>query len=281
MKPVVSDRLDAAAVARYLRHVGAGPDASLAELHFAHVRTIPYENLDVVLGREVRLDSDGLVAKMVDGSRGGYCFEQNSLFAAVLEARGDTVERRIGRIRMSDATSPRPATHMALIVDEQLVDVGFGAANPLGPVPLGGEATYGAYTWSTTRGTSPEGENVWWVRLFDMNLYTFTDAPQHPVDYIAPNHLSATHPRSIFRLTTMAQHWTEVDGEHVQEGLMGLELTRRLPDGRVDVSQVEAEDLGKVLLERFGIDLVPQDRSDVARIAARAAPRDSSLTERS
>ncbi len=267
-----SGRLDEAALERYLDRVGVGPDVSLAALQLAHVRAIPYENLDVVLGREIRLDLDAIVAKMVDRRRGGYCFEQNSLFAAALEALGVIVGRRLGRVRLTDSASPRPATHMALIVDDHLVDVGFGAANPLGPVPLGGEATYGAFTWSTTRGTSPEGEDVWWVRLFDMDLYSFADTPQHPIDYVAPNHFSATHPRSIFRLTTMVQHWAEDGGEHVQEGLVGLGLTRRLPDGTEAVSRVEVDDLDDVLLDRFGVDLDPADGAEVARIAAGGAP---------
>ena len=74
---------------RYLARVGLdGSDTSLETLCRAHVQTIPYENLDVRLGREIRLDVDSLVAKLVDGGRGGYCYEHNTLFAAVLEELG-------------------------------------------------------------------------------------------------------------------------------------------------------------------------------------------------
>lgn len=178
---------------------------------------------------------------MVDRRRGGYCFEHNTLFATVLEELGFGVTRCLGRVRMSNHVDPRPATHMTLLVDGEVVDVGFGSANPLGPVPLGGEATYGPYTWRTTRARSPEGEEVWMMSLLDMALYSFTEAPQHPVDYVTPNHFAATHRLSLF---------TQV------------ELTERLPDGAVHVRTIDAPDYGTTLGDRFGIDL---DDDDVAQ----------------
>jgi N-hydroxyarylamine O-acetyltransferase len=253
-------------IERYLARIGLDrAERSLAALHGAHVHAIPYENLDIHLGREIRLDPDSLVAKLVDRRRGGYCFEQNTLFAAVLEDLGFAVTRCLGRVRLGDPVSPRPATHMVLLVEGQVVDVGFGAANPLGPVPLGGEAVYGPYTWATERTVSPEGEDAWLVRLFDMPLYTFTEAPQHPVDYLAPNHFSSTHPLSIFTQTTIVQRWDEDD---VQVGLVGLQLTERLPDGSVQVSAVDAGELGPVLRDRFRLDL---DDDELARVRAAAS----------
>lgn len=160
------------------------------------MQSIPYENLDVRLGREIRLDVDSLVGKLVDARRGGYCYEQNTLFAAVLEELGYGVTRLLARVRMGDAVNPRPATHMVLLVDDHLVDVGFGSAVPHGPVPLDGEVSYGAWTWRSARETSPEGEDVWRVSLFDLPMFTFTERPVHPVDYITPNHFSSTHPMS-------------------------------------------------------------------------------------
>ena len=252
-------------VARYLARVGLdGTEPSLADLHLAHVRSIPYENLDVVLGREIRLDVPALAAKLVDAGRGGYCYEQNTLFAAVLEALGTGLTRCLGRVRLSDATSPRPATHMVLLVGGQVVDVGFGAATPLGPVPLGGEATYGPWTWRTVPTTTPEGERGWRMSLFDLVLYTFTDEPRHAVDYIAPNHYSSTHPRSAFTGAPIVQRW---EGD-VQVELVGLDLTERRPDG-TDVATVAPADLGGVLRGRFGLAL---GDDEVARVLAAVPP---------
>jgi N-hydroxyarylamine O-acetyltransferase len=251
-------------VERYLARVGlASSTASPTDLHAAHVRSIAYEDLDIHLGREISLDLDSLVGKLVDRRRGGYCYEQNTLFAAVLEAHGHTVTRCLGRVRLGDPTSPRPATHMVLLVDGQVLDVGFGGATPIGPVPLAGEATYGPWTWRTERTGTPEGEDAWVVRLFDTPLYTFTDAPRHPVDYLAPNHYSSTHPRSLFTQNVIAQRWED----DRQLGLVGLTLSERGADGTEEVADVAPADLGRVLRERFGLDLTDDE---AARVGAAA-----------
>src|SRR5215467_3806047 len=74
---------------RYFARIGYhGPrDATLATLHGianAHVQAIPFENLDVLLGRPIDLELAAIQRKLIDDRRGGYCFEQNSLLLAVL-----------------------------------------------------------------------------------------------------------------------------------------------------------------------------------------------------
>ena len=241
---------------RYLERVGLdGTDLSLSTLHRAHVTSIPYENLDVRLGREIRLDIDSVVATLVDTRRGGYCFEMNTLFAAVLEEAGYEVTRYLGRVRMGDAVSPRPATHMVLLVGGQIVDVGFGGAVPLGPVPLGGEVTYGAWTWRSERSRSPEGEDVWKVSLFDMPMFTFTEQPVHAVDYVTPNHFTSTHPMAIFTQFVIAQRWRD----DAQVGLIDRVLKERRADGTEHDTVIDPADLGTVLRDTFGLDLSSHD----------------------
>src|SRR5438477_12188005 len=87
----------------------------LAALHLAHATHIPFENLDILLGRPIHLDLDTLQAKLVHGCRGGYCFEQNVLFAAVLEQLGFAVHRLAARVRYR-AQHVLPRTHMLLEV---------------------------------------------------------------------------------------------------------------------------------------------------------------------
>jgi N-hydroxyarylamine O-acetyltransferase len=90
-------------IERYLDRIGLdGSDCSLETLVRAHVGSITYQNLDVRLGRDNRLDVESLAAKMVDRRRGGYCYEQNTLFAAALEALGYAVTRCVGRVRLGD-----------------------------------------------------------------------------------------------------------------------------------------------------------------------------------
>ncbi|MGH2914977.1 MAG: arylamine N-acetyltransferase [Solirubrobacteraceae bacterium] len=75
----------------YLERIGltGGPSPSLAQLHRAHVTAIPFENLDPYCGLPVSLEPDALYDKLVARRRGGYCFEQNLLFAAALIRKGD------------------------------------------------------------------------------------------------------------------------------------------------------------------------------------------------
>src|SRR5262249_30740485 len=111
----------------------------LERLHLAHTTHIPFENLNVLLGRPIRLDLDSLQAKLVRDRRGGYCFEQNTLFASVLEQIGFRVTRLAARVRLG-AHRLLPRTHMLLRVDVDgqpwLADVGFGGAGLLQPILL-------------------------------------------------------------------------------------------------------------------------------------------------
>ena len=104
----------------YLRRIGldAAPPATvagLATLHRAHAGAIPFENLDILLGREIRLDLPSLEAKLVAARRGGYCFEQNTLFSAALADLGFRVTPLAARVRLGGRTDG-PRTHMLLSV---------------------------------------------------------------------------------------------------------------------------------------------------------------------
>src|ERR1039458_6052978 len=81
---------------KYLARIGIngtiGPDlATLTAIHAAHVNAIPFEGFDPLLRRPVKLDLASIQEKIVDGRRGGYCFEQNTLLKGALEAIGFNV----------------------------------------------------------------------------------------------------------------------------------------------------------------------------------------------
>lgn len=129
----------------YLDRIGwrGGTDAgyeTLAELVRAHMASIPFENLDVLLGRPVRLDIASLQAKLVDARRGGYCFEHVTLFAAMLERLGFAPVRHSARVTLAAPATVAPRTHMFLTVplaqDRFVVDPGFGLLAPRIPLPL-------------------------------------------------------------------------------------------------------------------------------------------------
>ena len=87
-------------VDRYLARIGADRGATLAELHRAHATSITFEGLSAHVGEAVLLDPGALFEKLVEGGRGGYCFEQNLLFKAALEPLGYEVEPYLARVRV-------------------------------------------------------------------------------------------------------------------------------------------------------------------------------------
>ena len=125
--------MDRQQVDAYLARIGVGRPArtgaaALRELQLAHLRTVPFENLGIHLAETIELDEVALVEKIVGRRRGGFCYELNGLFAALLEALGFTVTLMAARALGPDGPGP-PFDHLALRVDAPepwLVDVGFG-----------------------------------------------------------------------------------------------------------------------------------------------------------
>ncbi len=121
-------------IAAYLRRIGYdGPLAATAEtlqwLHRAHLLTVPFENLDIVLGRPIVLDEAEFFAKIVERKRGGFCYELNGLFAALLRELGFPVALLSGRVPDADRRRVHEFDHLTLLVEADgwwLADVGFG-----------------------------------------------------------------------------------------------------------------------------------------------------------
>ena len=249
-------------VAAYLERIAcqgphrATPD-TLEALHRAHLAAIPFENLDVRLGRPIRLDLDSLEAKLVEGRRGGYCFEQNTLFAAALRALGFDVDTLEARVRRGSG-SLLPRTHMVLRVRvggrDWLADVGFGADGPLVPVPLDGSPSEQP---GVTYRVVPEGDVLVLQSGRDgvfTDQYAFGLHPAHPVDYEVANHFTSTHPSSPFVQTATVQRVTA----EARHALRGLTHTARRGQ-HDDVHEVPAGEIPALLRGVFGLDLPPAD----------------------
>lgn len=122
--------MDTSEVDRYLARIGADrparpDDAALRDLHLRHLLSAPFENLSIHLGEDIVLDHDALVSKIVDRRRGGFCYELNGAFAALLRALGYDVDLLPARVYIGDGLSV-PYAHLALRVGPWLADVGFG-----------------------------------------------------------------------------------------------------------------------------------------------------------
>ncbi len=118
----------------YFRRVGyegghAPTLENLKALHRAHLLAVPFENLDIHLKRPIVLDETRLFDKIVHQRRGGFCYEQNGLFAAVLRRMGYEVTLLEARVNARDWDAGTPFDHLTLMVqleERWLVDVGFG-----------------------------------------------------------------------------------------------------------------------------------------------------------
>lgn len=135
--------LDLDAYLRRIRHDGsvAPTLATLEALQREHPRAIPFENVNTFAGLPVPIDLDSLQRKLVGASRGGYCFEQNTLFFAVLERLGFDVVRLAARVVWNrPPDEQRPRSHMLLLVTlpegEYVCDVGFGGLTPTAPIKI-------------------------------------------------------------------------------------------------------------------------------------------------
>ncbi|GAA3766350.1 arylamine N-acetyltransferase family protein [Salinactinospora qingdaonensis] len=258
-----TDELDLDAYLARIGVAGSLPpdDTTLARLHEAHASTIPFENLDVVLGHGVSLHLPDIVAKLVARRRGGYCFEHMLLFTAALERLGFTVARLLARV-FPDAEDQRAAirTHMTAVVYTEsgawLSDVGFGAST-LAPIRLAegailhqAGASYridrsgSLWTLSTQRDDAPSSA-----------LHAFTLEPQRPSDYEVANHYTATHPNSPFVERPVVIRPTPV-GQH---RLHDDRLTLAGPEGPAPPRRIDRCALPGVLREVFGIVLSEDD----------------------
>lgn len=174
---------------------------TLAGLLRAHMSRIPFENLDVLLGRRIRLDLEGLQQKLVRARRGGYCFEHGTLFAAVLERLGFRLTRHTARVVLVVLRSEAPRAHMFLTValDQGafVVDPGFGGLAPAFPVPLVESSVDEAATHWMVR-----DENHWVLRTrWDneaIDGWVSTLDADNVVDFEVGNHYTSTHPKSGF-----------------------------------------------------------------------------------
>ncbi len=255
---VLTARVSDLDLGAYAARIGtAVPDVidlpALQRLHLAHVGAIAFENLDVQWRRPVRIDLAHVWAKLVGSARGGYCFEQNTLFRAVLRARGVAVTAREARVRSGSPTF-RARTHMTLVVTigghDYLCDVGFGAYTPLQPVPLSGEAVR-QHAWVYR--LVPEGSLtvLQWQRDGGwQDLYAIEPGAPDDIDFEMANWYTCTWPESGFVQTMTAQRATP-DARYT---LRNYTLTEDSRDASF-VRTLRRDEIVPVLRGVFGLDV--------------------------
>ncbi len=225
---------------------------TLRSIHRQHLLTVPYENLDIHLGRRLELDEAHIFEKIVLEERGGWCYEMNGLFAWVLRELGFEVALLSGAVSREKNGANAEGNHLVLLISlEQpyLADVGFGDGI-LEPLPLReGEYQQGFLNFQLSKEKDrwifynhPEGG----AESFD-----FTLEPHQLSDFATQCHRQQTSPNSGFVQKTVCQIFTE-EGFVTLRGAVLQTVTREGATRRVIDSEKEYK---AILRETFGLEL--------------------------
>jgi N-hydroxyarylamine O-acetyltransferase len=243
---------------------------TLRALQSLHVAAIPFEAIDVLLGRGISLDPRAVDDKLIQCRRGGYCFEQNGLFLRVLRELGFHVEPLIARVlwRARPDAPPQARTHMALRVTldsaSWLVDVGFGMAVPTAPLlwydrgvqatPLGSfrlsDVPFGLLVETDLPGS--------WTPMYQISL-----EPPLEVDFAMANWFTSTYPNSSFRRSLVVARATP----ERRAALLDNQLTLRSPGAESRREMLDIKGLERALCDVFGLSIEPEWRPLLRRIA--------------
>jgi N-hydroxyarylamine O-acetyltransferase len=247
--------MDLAAYLNRIDFVGRPvPDlATLRRIQRGHLEHIPYENLDVQLGRPVTLEPGDAFAKLVAQGRGGWCYEMNGLFRWALETIGFRVMAMTGGVLRAERGESAVGNHLALAVEldqPYLVDVGLGDG-PSEPIPLR-EGRY-RQGWREL-GLERLADGWWRFHNHDRAFATSFDFRREPADWA---------------LLAQKCHWLQTDPDsrfvqnaiclrHEPDGvvaLVGRVLKRVTANGAEDQYLSSAETYAQALAEQFGIRL--------------------------
>jgi arylamine N-acetyltransferase len=244
----------------YLSRIGYnGPlDVSintLSQLQECHLHTIPYENFDILKGVPLSLEVPDLFNKVVVRGRGGYCFELNELFGWLLRELGFTVTNYFARFWRDEPNTPPMRRHHVLQVEVEgalyLCDVGVGGIVPRRPIEMvenliqeQGDECY-RLEWDSYFGWMLcEKKQGQWSRI-----YSFTQEPQLPKDYIMASYWCENAPDSIFTKGAMAAIRTAVG----RNTLAGNEFRIFTAESAQVFAPQTEEEYNKALETYFGI----------------------------
>jgi N-hydroxyarylamine O-acetyltransferase len=252
--PLSQPALDA-----YLARIGhAGPlDADLATLtalHRAHVLSIPFENLDVQLGRPLGLDPQAAFDKLVTARRGGWCYEQNGLFGRALVTLGFAVTRMASAVLRAERGDFFMGSHLCLKVrvegQDYLADVGFGSSQ-LEPIALAEQA----WDQAPLAGRLFQTEAGYWQFAIEQGPtilnYDFHAAPADEAQFTRLCDWQGRDPESIFVQTLVVQQrrqhgHTMLRGKVLTQTGIGETSARELTSG---------EELVAMLRDVFALDV--------------------------
>jgi N-hydroxyarylamine O-acetyltransferase len=242
----------------YLQRIGLSGTPTIAQVHRAHATSIPFENLDPHRRVPVTLEPEAIERKLVAARRGGYCFEQNLLLKAALEALGAQVDLFLARVRFNAGGVIRPRGHLVLRVNldgaSWHADVGFGLGTPLEPLPFGPGVAHEQSGWHFR--IVEDGPELVLQTLAGQEWVDLYGFPPHPVPFVdleTSNWWISTHPHSPFVsgliVSIQDDHGTRTSLSDWSE----LALTEQTPAGK-SVTPISREELPELLASRFALD---------------------------
>lgn len=251
---------DVDAYLQRIGHLGATAPSleTLRALHLLHPMAIPFENLDPLLGRPISLDLPALASKLVRGRRGGYCFEHNLLFRAVLQALGFELTSLIGRTlwrQPRDKVTARGHMLLQVVINgtPYLADVGFGARTLTAPLILQAdivqETPHGQFRLlaAETGYTAEAKIGPHWQPIYSFDLGLASD-----LDFEMASYYLSAHPDSPFTRDLMVARPVS-DRRYA---LHNNRLAVHLPDGSTERRELaSASEIEEVLRTTFAIDL--------------------------
>lgn len=261
----MSDAIDLVRYGQRIRYTGPfePTPATLKGLMNGHTCSIPFENLDVLMGRTILLDVDSLQKKLVDERRGGYCFEQNGLFLAVLLEIGFDARPIAGRVRLLNPAReiPTPRTHLFILVELEgetwVADVGVGGMSLTAPLRFDFEGEQAAPDGS--RRIVREDGRVFhqaltgsgWIDVWETRL-----EPMPFTDREVANWFTSTHPNSNFRQRLVCAR-AGLNGERLT--ILNNEFSRKQGSTVLESRKLNSKaELLEVLQKRFEI-VLPED----------------------
>jgi len=241
--------------------------ATLKALHRAHLRAIPYENLDIQFGRMVTPDPAAAFEKIVTRKRGGWCYEMNGLFGLVLQELGFAVTRSAGAVLRSERGDEAIGNHLVLKVELEagvaLADVGFGDG-PIDPILVAA----GAFVSHGFGFGLTQDENGWW------RLHNHRGGGAASFDFnLAPADEALLSERCWWLQTAADSPFVQnaVLQRHIAEGMWqmrGRVLRKTTPANQSDYVIGDAREYVSVLAEAFNLHL-PEAADLWPRICAR------------
>jgi N-hydroxyarylamine O-acetyltransferase len=241
----------------------------LAALQRSHVCSVPFENLDVQLGRPVTLATEDAYEKIVVNGRGGWCYEQNGLFGWALAEIGFDVTRVAAAVMRQDRGDASLANHLCLLVctpespTKYLVDVGFGGSM-LKPIKLR-EAEHGQAPFRLGLDKNTDGYWRFWENLVDGKFgFDFLEEPANEAALQAKCATLQSDPSSSFVLNLVVQ----LRSPEQHKVLRGRVLRTASANGICKRTLNSADEVVATLASEFGLDL-PEVADLWPRIAAR------------